>query len=200
MFEGAWGASPGKWLSGLRVVAANGQPARLPPIIGRAALWALWLLSIRLVSSAEPPFLERMLPGPLAFLALQAAALLPLALLLSTARRSNGHAGLHDLLTGTRVVERRVKGLRPAPAPTTSPTSRDVVGRAGPYEVLTEPVRGFGDGWRWGYDARLRRLVWLRLCAPDTPPVALGPASADPSDAIALAERATDRGRRMGCV
>ncbi len=172
VFEGAWGASPGKWLSGLGVVAATRQPARLPPIIGRAALWALWLLSIRLVSSAEPAFLERMLPGPVAFLVLQAAALLPLALLLSTARRSNGHAGLHDLLTGTRVVERRVKGLRPEPAPTTIPTSRDVVGRAGPYEVLTEPVRGLGDAWRWGYDARLRRLVWLRLCAPDTPPVA----------------------------
>ena len=63
VFEGAWGASPGKWLSGLGVVAANGQPARLPPIIGRAALWALWLLSIRLVSSAEPPFLETDVAG-----------------------------------------------------------------------------------------------------------------------------------------
>ena len=48
VFEGAWGASPGKWLSGLGVVGANGQPARLPPIIGRAAMWAVCLLAIRL--------------------------------------------------------------------------------------------------------------------------------------------------------
>ena len=115
VFEGAWGASPGKWLSGLGVVGANGQPARLAPIVGRAALWASWLLSIRLLSSAEPPFLERVLPGPLAFFALLAASLLPLALLLSTARRRNGHAGLHDLLTGTRVVERRATRIRPEP-------------------------------------------------------------------------------------
>jgi hypothetical protein len=52
-----------------------------------------------------------------------------------------------------------------------SATNRDVVGRAGPYDVLAEPVRGFGDGWHWGYDARLDRLVWLRLCTAETPSV-----------------------------
>jgi uncharacterized RDD family membrane protein YckC len=192
VFEGAWGASPGKWLTGLAVVGANRQPARLPPIVGRAGLWALCLLSIRLLSSAEPPLLEQMLPGPVAFLALQSAALLPLLLLLSTARRWNDHAGLHDLLTGTRVVERCAKRPRAKPAASTSPPRRNVVGRAGPYDVLAEPVRGLGDAWRWGYDARLSRLVWLRLCAPDIPPVA--------SDRRALTRRTRLRwlsGRRL---
>ena len=173
-FEGVWGASPGKALAGLVVVGATGQPARLPRLIVRAALTALWLLSIRLVSSTEPPYLERVLPGPLAFLAVQMAALLPLALLFSTARRRDAFAGLHDLLTGTRVVERRAKRARPGRGPETSPPKREVVGRAGPYDVLPEPVRGLGDRWRWGFDSRLRRHVWIRFCAPQTPPVPAG--------------------------
>jgi hypothetical protein len=37
--------------------------------------------------------------------------------------------------------------------------------------VLREPVRGLGDEWGWGYDPLLRRLVWLRRCSPETPPV-----------------------------
>jgi serine/threonine protein kinase len=170
-FEGVWGASPGKALSGLVVVGATGLPARLPLIVARAALCAAWLLSIRLISSADPPSLERVLPGPLAFLALQTAALLPLALLFSTARRGNGLAGLHDLLTGTRVVERRVQRDRPERGPAPSPPTRDAIGRAGPYQVLPDPVRGLGDRWRWGFDPRLRRPVWIRFCTPQTPPV-----------------------------
>ena len=85
--QGTWGASPGKALCRLVVVGAAGQPARLLLIVTRAGLCALWLLAIRLVGSADPPSLERMLPGPLAFLALQTMALLPLALVFSTARR-----------------------------------------------------------------------------------------------------------------
>ena len=46
-----------------------------------------------------------------------------------------------------------------------------IVGRAGPYEVLPDAVRGLGDGWRWGFDPRLRRAVWLRFSDPGTPPV-----------------------------
>src|SRR4029450_5093207 len=149
---GTWGASPGKALCRLVVVGAAWQRARLLPVVTRAGLCALWLLAIRLVGSADPPSLERMLPGPLAFLALQTIALLPLALVFSTARRGNGFAALHDLLTGTRVVERRVQRARPERQPHERPRTREVIGRAGPYDVLAGPVRGLGDGWRWGFD------------------------------------------------
>jgi eukaryotic-like serine/threonine-protein kinase len=171
--EGAWGASPGKALCGLVVVGAAGQPARLLLLVTRAGLCALWLLAIRLVASADPPSLERVLPGPLAFLALQTIALLPLALIFSTARRGNGLAGLHDLLTGTRVVERRVRRARPERQADARPRTREVIGRAGPYDVLADPVRGLGAGWRWGFDPRLRRHVWVRFCTAQTPPVPL---------------------------
>ena len=46
-----------------------------------------------------------------------------------------------------------------------------IVGQAGPYEVLPDAVRGMADGWRWGFDPRLRRTVWLRFSDPGTPPV-----------------------------
>ena len=171
--QGTWGASPGKALCRLVVVGAAGQPARLLPLVTRAGLCALWLLAIRLVGSADPPSLERILPGPLAFLTLETIALLPLALVFSTARRGNGFAALHDLLTGTRVVERRVQRARPERQLHERPRTHEVIGRAGPYDVLADPVRGLGDGWRWGFDPRLRRHVWVRFCTAQTPPVPL---------------------------
>ena len=38
--------------------------------------------------------------------------------------------------------------------------------------MLPDAVRGLGIGWRWGFDPRLRRAVWLRFSDSGTPPVA----------------------------
>ncbi len=114
----------------------------------------------------EPSGLEHALGGPLAFWTVQAFALLPVAILFSTARRHNGFAGLHDLASGTRVVERRVKAARAGLTILAGPSQRVIVGRAGPYEVLPDAVQGWADGWRWGFDPRLRRAVWLRFSDP----------------------------------
>ena len=152
--------------------------------MARAAVYAMSLLLIQFVATREPSGLEHTLGGPLALLTLQMFALLPLAILFSTARRHNGFAGLHDLATGTRVVERRVRAARAGLTTPAGPPRHVIVGRAGPYDVLPDAVRGLGDGWRWGFDPRLRRAVWLRFSDPGTPPV-------DP------ARRAVIRGTRL---
>ena len=69
----------------------------------RAAVYTICLLSIRFVSTRQPAGLEHALGGPLAFWTVRALALLPAAILFSTARHHNGFAGLHDLASGTRV-------------------------------------------------------------------------------------------------
>ena len=100
-------------------------------------------------------------------------ALLPLALVFSTARRGNGFAGLHDLLTGTRVVERRVQRARPERQPDDARARERSSDERDPMTSCADPVRGLGDEWRWGFDSRLRRHVWVRFCTAQTPPVPL---------------------------
>ena len=171
LFESIWCATPGKALCGLAVVGANGQRASPTLVMARAAAYVMGLLLIPFISTREPSGLEQTLGGSLAFLTVQAFALLPLAILFSTARRHNGFAGLHDLGTRTRVVERRVRAARTGLTTSAGPPRHVIVGQAGPYEVLPDAVRGMADGWRWGFDPRLRRTVWLRFSDPGTPPV-----------------------------
>jgi eukaryotic-like serine/threonine-protein kinase len=171
LLESLWGATLGKLFCGLAVVGADRQSASRIRVTIRGAVYAICLLSIRFVSSRQPAGLEHALGAPLAFWTVRALALLPAAILFSTARHHNGFAGLHDLASGTRVVERRVRGKRTGLAMVTSPSRHVIVGRAGPYDVLPDAVGGLGSGWRWGFDPRLLRSVWLRFSDPATPHV-----------------------------
>jgi eukaryotic-like serine/threonine-protein kinase len=171
VLDSFWGATPGKTFCGLAVVGADRQSATWIRMMIRAAVYTICLLSIRFVSSRQPAGLEHALGAPLAILTVQALALLPAAILFSTARLPNGFAGLHDLASGTRVVERRVRGNRAGLTKLTSPSPVVIVGRAGPYDVLPDAVQGLGNGWRWGFDPRLLRAVWLRFSDPEAPHV-----------------------------
>ena len=184
LLESIWGATLGKAFCGLAVIDANRQSASRIRVMIRAAVYTICLFSIRFVSSRQTAGFEHALGGPLAVLTVQALALLPAAIFFSTARHHNGFAGLHDLASGTRVVERRVRANRAGLTMAASPSRHVIVGRAGPYDVLPDAVRGLGNGWRWGFDPRLRRAVWLRFSDPGTPPVA-------------AARRAVVRGTRL---
>jgi eukaryotic-like serine/threonine-protein kinase len=175
VLESIWGATVGKAFCSLAVIGANRQSATKIQVMIRTAAYTMCLLSIRFSSWWQPSGLEHARGGPLTSWAVRAVAqLLPVAILFSTARRHNGFAGLHDLASGTRVVERDGQDARSGLTNVAEPPERVIVGRAGPYDVLADAVRGLGDGWRWGFDARLRRAIWLRFSNPGTPPV--GPA------------------------
>ncbi len=163
--EGVWGMSLGKWLTGLRVVHGEGTrvgvpraAARATMIFGTLHLAGYLVTALTLSSPTSIQALSGLLP------------LLPLALFVS-ARRRNGYAGLHDLLTGTRVV-RPVRRARPRavaqhalefePIPAGAP-------RIGPYAVLGPIPEASGPEWAIGFDERLHRRVWIRQSGPETP-------------------------------
>ena len=175
--EGLWGAGLGKAMCGLRVTRCGGGAPGLGRALARGAILVLaeygtdavtWLLRSG-AEYREAVIAARFLPEEFAMMALS-------ILLLSTMRRRNGWAAIHDLLTGTRVVNAPVAATRtplpgePAPAPV--PTGE----RLGPFAVCAR------DGEMIvAFDEALRRRVWIRAVAPGTP--AIGEARRDVSRA-----------------
>lgn len=156
--EGIWGRSFGKLLCGLRVTCANGQPIGFGHSLARALIFSLNTIVTPLVTallySAEhyrnASQAGEWLPSDWLWFLL----FLPLFV---TMRRRNGYAAIHDLATGTRVVE---ENAVPQVAPRAEPfipdgltTSAD---RVGPYVVL-----GRQGEIAEGFDPVLRRRVWI---------------------------------------
>jgi eukaryotic-like serine/threonine-protein kinase len=158
--ERYWGGSVGKHALGLRVTGADGGT----PSLGRVA----WRTGAFLLLYAGPSVVVQMTGGgnlaasPWLRFAAGIAQLLMVGLLISTMRRRNGYAGLHEIASGTRVVavlsrERAAPVPRVAPAVTPAPAS----GVYGPYHTT-------GTLWRDGrgavllaHDAELHRDVWI---------------------------------------
>jgi len=98
------------------------------------------------------------------------------ALMFSTARRRNGFAGIHDLWSGTRVVHRAKEGRRPAlePTPELAIGAAASPRRLGPFDVIGTVGRTETGTLLLGFDASLRRRVWLHelpLGAPKVSPL-----------------------------
>ena len=193
--ESLWAATPGKALCGLMVVQQGGTPARWWQVIGRATTYAMFpaipVLALIFVGGAiaqsqsmvvgvgrvklPPEPVARVLATPESLqIVTSAVNALMLLILFSTARRRNGYAGLHDLLSRTRVVERRLRVGRRASAPEPAEAApREVVARLGPFVVVSGTIQGMPDGWRPGFDERLRRPVWIREVPPGTPSISV---------------------------
>ncbi|MGO9201651.1 MAG: protein kinase domain-containing protein [Limisphaerales bacterium] len=115
----------------------------------------------------SPPGFFRALPRSMLGMA---SGLAPL--LFCTARRGNGFAAVHDLLTNTRVISRAALKARPTPAlAQTSPPSLEAKPRIGPYHILDTLEDSAGTVWLLGYDIRLLRKVWIRSVPAGTLPV-----------------------------
>ena len=164
LLEGLWGSTAGKALFGLRVVDAH----QVAPGFPRAALRALifegpsqalkqlvTLVMVRFVPDISVGFLSTTM------------GLLCLGVLFSTARPRNGYLALHDKLSRTRVVRRRLKAaarertVRMAPESTEAWDTGDRVGpylvRPGTSLTVAEPTRVEA------FDDRLKRRVWIEL-------------------------------------
>jgi uncharacterized RDD family membrane protein YckC len=164
MTEGLTGASVGKWFFGLRVTDVEGGK---PGLVGASVRTALFVLA------ALQPFLIRksllISSFPQFMFVTLLCLLFPFALFL-TARRRHGFAGLHELLSGTRVT---VYAHPPRIAETwtvlsnqvqTSQTRDDRLSLAtrGPF-VLLESFESTGTASvGLGFDQVLNRHVWIR--------------------------------------
>lgn len=188
VLEGFWGASLGKRLMGLRVTSqTDGRwslrvglrsavfhvPLVAPLLLG--ALMGSTAQSAMQTSSDTPSGWHWNLPpGALLSLLLALAPLVLTLLLFSTARRRNGWAGVHELLTRTRVVQRIV---RPAASSAPITSAADFVPalsslrRVGPYAVHTTLGETGAGRLSIGVDPILRRHVWLHEVPPATPQV-----------------------------
>ncbi len=171
--EGRWGMSLGKRICGIRVVGPNRGVPGFPRAFLRAfliesmpampSLVYVWLDFFPVLTSSRDVELLGILSGFAVFLT-------PLFFL--TARRRNGFAGIHDLLTRTRVVRQGVHGARPTlkavAIPSPPPADALEVGAYQLGEVLGKSEAG---EIRLGYDRRLLRTVWIHQPVADTPMV-----------------------------
>ena len=165
VLEGGWGASLGKRLMGLRVTSETDSR------------W--WLrVGVRTVVFHVPAaiyFMDFTSGPPVPDVVYTTLPLLLTILLFSTARRGNGWTGVHERLSRTRVVQRKV--LRPVASAPPKVSPADLVPalsslrRVGPYAVHTMVGETGGGRLCVGVDPILRRHVWIHEVAPGTPPV-----------------------------
>jgi uncharacterized RDD family membrane protein YckC len=192
-FEVRWQATLGKAICGLLVVRQGGGPPPIPNVIIRAGVFvmipslALQLLMLLSPDGARsqrifwgfdgPPTIPfQPMPDAVGFLA-NLLNFVMLGFLFSTARRRNGYAGLHDLVSRTRVVERRARPNRRVPTTVLSEAQPGTIRRVGPFRVTSSAVPGMPEGWRSGFDERLGRPVWIREVPPGTPSISSGRAA-----------------------
>jgi uncharacterized RDD family membrane protein YckC/membrane-associated protease RseP (regulator of RpoE activity) len=168
--ESVWGASLGKALCGFRVVTEDGGRPRFARALLRALVFVVprWFASGMALLIAGSAYSQRPL-GP--WIVIVADSIVG-ALLFAPARRANGFAGIHELVSRTRTVlkpsseARRI--VRPPPTPIDLPASPQ---RVGPYVLLDALSAQLNGGAALGYDERLRRTIWLRFPAVDSDPV-----------------------------
>ena len=172
--EALWSASPGKRLFGLRVVRTDMRPLGAGRALARAGLWLMATLPGGILSAALGPgrVVATAADGGLwGYIAIQGTALAGFLLLFATARRRNGFAGLHDLVTNTRVVASAAAvalDARHLDAPS-APIGSDAAARIGGYVLLDVSTTA---GVLIGYDDALSRRVWIRQLSPKAPLVA----------------------------
>jgi uncharacterized RDD family membrane protein YckC len=179
VLEGRFGASVGKRLCGVQVALPNRSAPGIPRALVRAMIWGLlpplpfWIITGMLQEGgwwefvSHPDFMAVM-PGanPVRYYLISLSPYLVMALLFATARRHNGWAAVHDLLTSTRVTIRRKTVARPALAQESerSQPASEQPGKVsvGPYKIIQTLQESPESRWILGFDMRLLRKVWIR--------------------------------------
>ncbi len=177
--EGRWGATIGKALMGLTLVDAQSRPPGTAAAFIRAGLFLGPSIISGIASIVAAPASLDVVRGSVTHWGVVqwATYWAVLALLFSTARRRNTYAGLHDLLSRTRVVAAASRSTRAARASArlldqqVDPRMDSLTDVRGAFAALPGSIEG-RPGWRPGFDTRLGRRVWIRDLEPGAPPVA----------------------------
>jgi len=171
--EGLWGATPGKAICRLRVVDRR----RNIPGMSRALVRVVVYMTFPMMVTF-PYFALRFGDPSVGYADWGTQAVgftyyVLLAVMFSTARRRNGYAGFHDLLSGTRVIQKEAYRARPALSSDEAPLpDTETTPLIGPYYVLDRVQESDAQEFAIGYDMRLLRKVWIRKSPGGEPPVA----------------------------
>ncbi len=168
--ESIWGRTIGKWMLGMRVVDQDGESPKFRAAIVRALLIpGTSLLTGGIISLfiVDPDLIGSMRDVMEMVFKSHSIGLLnwiPTLLLLSTARKENGYRGIHEILSGTRVV--RLSGdLESKPLDRfeiTAPTAVSDISDFPPYQILGRfREEASGEAVLLGKDPELDRNVWV---------------------------------------
>ena len=171
VMEGFWGFTLGKLLCRLRVVGRDNSPPGFWRALGRALIYVVLPPLPYWIAFAGDARAYLNQPQAVQYL-MSSTFVIALLVLFCTARRRNGFAAIHDLLTRTRVIARVALQARPGLAMSETPLPTGESQRlVGPYHIMETLPSGGDVEWLLGYDLQLLRKVWLRVVAPGTPPV-----------------------------
>jgi len=166
--EGLWGRSFGKALCGLRVVHANGHPIGLGAAFARATIFSINNILTPLITAlviSQERYRESVETG--IWLPTDWLWIVLFVPLFFTMRRRNGYAAVHDLCTGTRVVEERaIVGSTLVTESIIPPSTLPTAERLGPYAVI-ERTGCLAEA----FDPLLRRRVWIHFVEEGTPAI-----------------------------
>jgi eukaryotic-like serine/threonine-protein kinase len=178
--ERRWGATVGKAFMGLTLVDAQSRPPGTAAALIRSGVFLGPSIISGIASIVSAPAALDVVRGSITHWGVVQWATYwsVLAVLFATARRRNAYAGLHDLLSRTRVVTSASRSTRAARAsasasfldPNVHASMGPVTDVRGAFAVLPGSIDG-RPGWRPGFDTRLGRRVWIRDLEPGAPPV-----------------------------
>jgi uncharacterized RDD family membrane protein YckC len=168
VLEGLWGWSPGKRLLRLRVWTATGRdpPGWQRALLRTVSFYVLFFLPTDLLwwtQTAEGDWAGT-------YMASGICQVLGILLLLAPMRRRNGYRGLHEFLSGTRVVSlpwrenRRVlRSRHPERMPQTAPRPEDIPERIGSFTVRGALEWTSEQKLLSAEDTVLARKVWIQV-------------------------------------
>jgi uncharacterized RDD family membrane protein YckC len=190
--EGLWGAGIGKALVGLRVAKRDRSTPGIPRAFFRAIFKAFPFLPVA-IGNAAASGLEHW-PANAFYAAVLSSSAFGVAALLATVRRRNGYAGLHDLVSGTRVIQRAAYQQRTVlpKAVQESAILNDTAPRLGPFQVIGSIGPSGNSEILLAQDPILLRLVWIRRTEPADASVG----NNDRENPAAVENRAPLAGRR----
>ncbi len=173
LLEGLYGASLGKAIFRLRVAGPDRNVPGIPKALLRALIFILFPVLPYWIYLGFNPLETMARSSQFTQIGMSLTFYLLLGLLFSTARRRNGWAGLHDLVSNTRVIRKPKYQARPSPAETEqTATVPPAAALVGPYHVLQTIETRESEQWLAGYDTRLLRKVLLHIVPPGSPAVA----------------------------
>jgi hypothetical protein len=173
VLEGIWGRTGGKAFRKIRVVGPDRDLPGIPRIMLRTLIFVLPVLVVGWFVARQ---LHNILPEARNLISQVIISVISycvyvalIGLLFITARRGNGFAGIHDLVSNTRVISVlpvKDESVELSAETILVPETKHYIG---PYLELESLRKSTHDELILGYDEKLRRKMWIHVLAAGAP-------------------------------